>query len=104
MRVRFFTQILFIAFILFLIFPANSFAKDEWINVRSKNFFLIGNAGEKEMRQVATKLEQFRETFRLIFARVKFNSSIQTNVIVFKDDASFDPFRPKREGKPDNLV
>lgn len=104
MRVRFFTQILFVAFVLFLAFPANSFAKDEWINVRSKNFFLIGNAGEKEMRQVATKLEQFRETFRLIFARIKFNSSIQTNVVVFKDDKSFDPFRPKRDGKPDNLV
>jgi tetratricopeptide (TPR) repeat protein len=89
---------------LFLVFPAGSFAKDEWINVRSKNFFLIGNAGEKEMRQVATKLEQFRETFRLIFARTKFNSSIQTNVVVFKDDSSYNPFRPKRDGKPDEEI
>ena len=45
--------------------PAAVSAKDEWIQVRSKNFFLIGNADEKDVRKVATKLEQFRETFRL---------------------------------------
>lgn len=105
MRVRFFTQILFCAFVLFLIFPAQSFAKDEWINVRSKNFFLIGNASDKDMRLVATKLEQFRETFRLIFGRAKFNTSVQTNVVVFKDDSSYNPFRPKlADGKPDEEI
>ncbi|MEP6849842.1 MAG: hypothetical protein ABI999_13380 [Acidobacteriota bacterium] len=31
-------------------------AKDEWLQVRSKNFFLIGNASEKEIRKVATRL------------------------------------------------
>ncbi len=105
MRVRIFTRALFCALFLFLIFPAQSFAKDDWINVRSKNFFLIGNAGEKEMRQVATKLEQFRETFRLIFGRAKFNTSVQTNVVVFKNDSSYNPFRPKlANGKPDEGI
>jgi hypothetical protein len=35
-------------------------AKDTWTSVRSKNFYLVGNASEKEIRQVATRLEQFR--------------------------------------------
>ena len=40
---------------------------DAWISVKSTNFHLIGNASEKNIRAVATRLEQFRETFRLLF-------------------------------------
>jgi tetratricopeptide (TPR) repeat protein len=90
---------------LLLSIPAQGLAKDTWINVRSKNFFLIGNASEKEIRQVATKLEQFRETFRLLFPRAKFNQTIQTNVVVFKSDSAYRPFKPKRaDGKPDDGI
>ncbi|MBK8149674.1 MAG: tetratricopeptide repeat protein [Acidobacteria bacterium] len=78
-----------------LLFTIPASAKDTWISVRSKNFHLVGNANEKEIRQVATKLEQFRETFRQIFPRVKLSQSIQTNVIVFKDDGAYRPFKPK---------
>jgi len=102
MRLRIFSHAFFCVLILFLFSASQSFAKDTWINVRSKNFFLIGNASEKEIRQVATKLEQFRETFRLIFARAKFNTNIQTNVVVFKSGSSYKPFKPKRaDGKAD---
>ncbi len=88
-----------------LLFTVPASAKDTWINVRSKNFFLVGNASEKEIKQVATKLEQFRETFRQIFPRIKFSQSIGTNVIVFKDDSAYRPFKPKRSnGKPDDGI
>ena len=80
-------------------------AKDEWLQVRSKNFFLIGNASERDIRKTATKLEQFRETFRLLFVHANLNSSIPTNVIVFKSDSAYKPFKPKRaDGKIDNFV
>lgn len=80
-------------------------AKDTWINVRSKNFFLIGNASDKEIRQVATKLEQFREVFRQLFPNAKFTQSIQTNVVVFKSASAYRPFKPKRaDGKPDDNI
>lgn len=80
-------------------------AKDEWIQVKSKNFFLIGNASEKDIRKVATRLEQFRETFRQVFAKSNLTSPIQTNVVVFKSDSSFKNFKPKRaDGKTDNFV
>jgi tetratricopeptide (TPR) repeat protein len=90
---------------LLLSFNAPVAAKDNWINVRSKNFFLLGNASEKEIREVATKLEQFRETFRLLFPRARFNQTIQTNVVVFKNDSAYKPFKPKRaDGKPDDFI
>jgi tetratricopeptide (TPR) repeat protein len=104
MKLRFLYLTLFCV-ILILTVSTPSFAKDTWINVRSKNFFLIGNASEKEIRGVATKLEQFRETFRLLFPKAKFNQTIQTNVVVFKSDSAYRPFKPKRaDGKPDDGI
>lgn len=80
-------------------------AKDDWLNIRTANFNLVGNASEKELRQVATKLEQFRETFRQIFPGAKLSSPIQTNVVVFKSSSAYDPYRPKRpDGKPDTGI
>jgi tetratricopeptide (TPR) repeat protein len=79
--------------------------KDEWISVKSKNFHLIGNATEKDIRLVATKLEQFRETFRILFPGLKIDSPIKTTVIVFKSDTSYRPFKPRRpDGKPDDGI
>lgn len=80
-------------------------AKDEWLRVRSKNFNLIGNASEKNIRKVATRLEQFRETFQQLFTHANFNSTIPVNVIVFKNTASFDPYKPLgSDGKPSKFV
>ncbi len=80
-------------------------AKDEWIQVKSKNFLLLGNASDKDIRNVGTRLEQFRETFRQLFKNVNLTSPIATNVIVFKNDSSYKPFKPKRaDGKIDDLV
>lgn len=89
----------------FVFVQTSIFAKDEWLQVRSKNFNLIGNAPEKDIRKVATKLEQFRETFQKVFTGLSFNSTIPTNVIVFKSGDSYKPFKPKRaDGKIDNFI
>lgn len=89
----------------FAVLPSSVSAKDEWLQVRSKNFYLIGNASEKDIRRVATKLEQFRETFRQVFRSMTVDAAVPTNVVVFKSDASFKPFKPRRgDGKADNLV
>jgi len=69
-------------------------AKDSWISVRSKNFFLIGNASEKDVRQVAIKLEQFRDVFSRLFPKMRFTTPVPTTVVVFKSDSSYRPFRP----------
>jgi len=86
-------------------FVSTSEAKDDWLQVRSKNFFLVGNATEKDIRKAATKLEQFRETFRLLFPNAALKNPIPTNVVVFKSDSTYKPFKPKRaDGKIDNFV
>jgi tetratricopeptide (TPR) repeat protein len=79
-------------------------AKDTWTSVRSTNFFLVGNASEKEIRQVATRFEQFREVFSRLFPGMKFTSPIPTTIIVFKSDSSYKPFKPLVNGKPDKVA
>jgi FimV-like protein len=69
-------------------------AKDTWVSVRTKNFLMLGNASEKEIRRVALKLEQFREAFTIIFPNVRFNTPVPTTVVVFKSDSSYAPFKP----------
>lgn len=69
-------------------------AKDNWISVRSKNFFLIGNAKEKQVRQVGVRLEQFREAFSKLFPGAVLSTPVPTTVMVFKSDSSYGPFKP----------
>lgn len=92
--------------ILILLFCSNSAsAKDEWLQVKSKNFEIIGNADEKELRRVAGKLEQFREVFRQLLPNLKFTSPVPTTVVVFKNGKSFDPFKPvDQSGKPNEWI
>lgn len=70
-------------------------AKDTWTSVRSQNFYLVGNASEKDIRQVATRLEQFRHVFSRIFKRARLNDSVPTTVIVFRNESSYKPFNPR---------
>src|SRR3712207_5969768 len=74
-------------------------AKDTWTSVRSQNFLLVGNASEKEIRQVATRLEQFRHVFTRLFPKVNFNTPVPTTVVVFKSDSAYKPFKPVVDGK-----
>jgi tetratricopeptide (TPR) repeat protein len=71
-------------------------AKDTWTSVRSKNFLLVGNANEKDIRRVGVRLEQFREVFSRLFTTLNVNSPVPTTVIVFKDDDSYLPFKPNK--------
>lgn len=83
--------------LLFLIFGVAGqavVAKDTWISVRSKNFFLLGNASEREIRQVAERLEQFREVASHLFVKANLASPVPTRVVVFKNDTSYRPFKP----------
>ena len=68
-------------------------AKDIWTSVRSKNFLLVGNANEKDIKQVAVKLEQFRDAVSILFPQMKSSSPVPTTVIVFKNEHSYRPFK-----------
>ena len=78
--------------ILLLAAPLTVHAKDSWTSVRTRNFFLVGNTGEKDIRKVATRLEQFRDVFARLFPNARFETPVPTTVIVFKSMSSYKPF------------
>ncbi|HYO64033.1 MAG TPA: tetratricopeptide repeat protein [Pyrinomonadaceae bacterium] len=94
-----------LATLMCLLFAAQAAqAKDTWTSVRSQNFFLVGNASEKDIRRVATRLEQFRDVFTRLFPSARFKSPVPTTVVVFKSDSSYKPFKPLVNGKPSDVA
>ena len=90
-KFRSFSLLVLVAVVVWLAAPAAQ-AKDNWISLRTQNFLLVSNAGEKDVRQVATKLEQFREVFTKLFSGAKFNSPVPTTVVLFRSASSYKPF------------
>ena len=88
-----FTISLLLSLLAFGSSSAKVFAKDNWTSVRSKNFLLVSNASEKDIREVGTRLEQFREVFSLLFTNLNINSPVPTTVVVFKNHESYRPFQ-----------
>src|SRR5437867_11587550 len=74
------------------------------LSVRSKNFFLVGNASESAIKRVGRNLEEFRAAFTTLFPGVAEQDSIPTVIIVFKDDMAFRPFKPLYNGRPANVA
>ena len=78
--------------------------RDSWRSVRTNNLLVIGNADPEKLRQVAAWLEFFHSAFARLVSRNVLDSSVPTTVIVFRDDASFTPFKPLYQGRPANVA
>src|SRR6185369_4955976 len=78
-------------------------AKETWISVKSKNFTLIGNASEDDIRKVGARLEQFRAAVSQLFEKPKRKFTPPITVVVFKDDEAYTPFKPLYQGKPTEI-
>ena len=85
-------------------FPSSPQTRDNWRSVRTNNLFVIGNADPEKLRQVAAWLEFFHGAFARLVSRNVLNSSVPTTVIIFRDDASFVPFKPLYQGRPANIA
>lgn len=84
-------------------YPATQ-TRDNWRSVRTNNLFVIGNADPEKLRQVAVWLEFFHSAFAQLVSRDVIDSSVPTTVILFRDEASFTPFKPLYQGRPANVA
>lgn len=66
--------------------PAAS--KDVWVEVRSPNFVVVSNAGEKEARRIADQFEQFREVFHNSFPRLRVDLGKPLIIFAVKNEDS----------------
>jgi tetratricopeptide (TPR) repeat protein len=75
-------------------------AAPAWTSVTSANFLLIGDASERDIRQVALQLEQFRETLGRLLPAARVPTRTPTVVYVFATDKAYRPYKPLYQGKP----
>lgn len=100
-----FGSLLFIVFCLLVAPPVRTVtAKDTWTSMRSRNYVLIGNASEEDIRTMAVELERFRDVFTRQFKDAALNSPVPTTVVVFKSDSSFGPYKPLFRGRPADVA
>jgi tetratricopeptide (TPR) repeat protein len=90
--------------LLVCVFVQPSYAADKWLSVRFKDFLVIGNANEPDIRRAGRYLEEFRSAFAMMFPKVEQTSSVPATVVVFKNDESFAAYKPVYDGKPVNAV
>src|SRR5262249_15572843 len=86
------------------VFPGPAFGADKWLSIRTKNFALVGNAGESDIRRVGRTLEEFRSAIAMMFPKMDQTSSVPTTILVFKNDESFKPYKPLYKGQPSNAL
>ena len=70
---------------------------DQWVQVKTAHFVLFSNASENSTIEIGTNLERFRETLARLVSGLRMNSPLPTWIYVFKNDASFQPYK-KRVG------
>jgi tetratricopeptide (TPR) repeat protein len=83
-----------------LAFCVPAAASAEWRRIDSPNFIVIGDVGERQLRDVAMQFEGFRDTLARILVQGATATAVPTVVIVFPDDRALTPFKPLFKGKP----
>jgi tetratricopeptide (TPR) repeat protein len=75
-------------------------AESRWTRLRSEHFVFVGDASERNIRDVALHLEQFRDVLSRVLPASALATTIPTTVFVFKNDASLSPYKATFAGKP----
>jgi tetratricopeptide (TPR) repeat protein len=87
---------------LFCAYSARSASRDPWIEVRSPNFTVISNAGEKEARRTADQFEQFREVFQQSFPKLRVDMGRPLIILAVRNENSLKALLPaywERKGR-----
>lgn len=75
-------------------------AEAKWTSLRTENFLFVGDAAESRIREIAQRLEQFRDVMSAALPLAVVQSPAPTVVFVFQSDRSFTPYKPQFEGRP----
>jgi tetratricopeptide (TPR) repeat protein len=79
-------------------------ADARWTRLRSANFLFIGDAPAGQIRQVAEKLEQFREVMARALPGATAVSPVPTIVVVFSTDRALTPVKPMFRGNTTDVA
>jgi tetratricopeptide (TPR) repeat protein len=78
-------------------------AKEIWIRVETANFTLFSNAGSRRTLEIGEQLEGLREVLARTTRGMQIHSPLPTRIYVFRNAASFRPYKLNPDGKPSNV-
>jgi len=78
-----------------LVFPLAAAKHDTWVEVRSPNFIIVCDAGEKQARKSTIQFEQIRAVFRQSLTVARAHPSPLITVLVVKDEDAMRALLPE---------
>jgi tetratricopeptide (TPR) repeat protein len=82
-----------------------SFAGDaQWVEIRSPNFSVITDAGDKRGRDVALHFEQMRNVFGRLMVKANVNLSVPLQIVAFRNSKEMRQVAPVFNGKATELA
>jgi tetratricopeptide (TPR) repeat protein len=76
----------------------------QWVEVRSPNFSVVTDAGEKRGREVAMRFEQMRAVFGALITKANVNLPIPLQIVAFRNTKELRRVAPLFNGKPTELA
>jgi tetratricopeptide (TPR) repeat protein len=87
--------LIFLGIAILLATPLPGAKHETWVEVRSPNFIVVSNAGEKQARAAAIRLEQMRAVLRQALQVAKEHESAIVTVLAVKDEDSMKALLPE---------
>ena len=82
-----------------------TFAGDaQWVEVRSPNFSVITDAGERRGRDVALHFEQMRGVFGALMTKANVNLSVPLQIVAYRSTKEMRQVAPVFNGKPTEVA
>jgi Flp pilus assembly protein TadD len=76
----------------------------QWVEVRSPNFSVVTDAGEKRGREVAMRFEQMRGVFGALMTKANVNLPVPLQIVAFRNTKEMRQIAPLFNGKPTQLA
>jgi hypothetical protein len=73
-------------------------AATRWTRLRTAHFEIAGDVGERQLKQVGFRFEQFRETFARLFPGMR-EAPAPVVIVVFGSKRAYQPYMPLFNGK-----
>jgi len=81
-----------------------SAGEPQWVEVRSPNFSVVTDGGEKRGREVAMRFEQMRAVFGNLMTKAKVNLPVPLQIVAFRNTKEMRQVAPLWKGKPTELA
>src|SRR5207237_2625214 len=92
-----------LAIVSFVVEPVHA-GEAQWVEVRSPNFSVITDAGEKRGRDVALHFEQMRSVFGTLMTKVNVNLAVPLQIVAFRNTREMRQVAPIFNGKPTEMA